>query len=93
MGKYMWLSDWVENIVGRGEIARYEQILLSHNVFKSCLLLMRQNEYLWGKALTTLRDKAFENVIGLPREKADNQHFTFTPDVFCTIKDANHHFN
>ena len=31
-------SDWVENIVGKEEIARYE---FSHNVFKSCLLLMR----------------------------------------------------
>ena len=26
----------------------------SHNVFKSCLLLMRQNEYLWSKGLNTL---------------------------------------
>ena len=24
---------------------------LSHNIFKSCLLLMRQNEYLWSKGL------------------------------------------
>ena len=24
----------------------------SHNVFKSCLLLMRKNEYLWSKRLT-----------------------------------------
>ena len=24
----------------------------SHKVFKSCLLLMRQNEYLWSKGLT-----------------------------------------
>ena len=23
----------------------------SHNVFKNCLLLMRQNEYLWSKEL------------------------------------------
>ena len=23
----------------------------SHNVFKNCLLLMRQNEYLWSKGL------------------------------------------
>ena len=44
------LSDLVENIVGKGEIACYEQLLItsnfsiSHNVFKSCLLLMRQNE-------------------------------------------------
>ena len=25
----------------------------SHNVFKSCLLLMRQNEYLWSKGLSS----------------------------------------
>ena len=24
----------------------------SHNVFKSCLLLVHQNEYLWSKGLT-----------------------------------------
>ena len=33
------LSDWVENIAGKGEIARFS---FSHNVFKSCLVLMRQ---------------------------------------------------
>ena len=38
--------------MGKGDIARYEQFLLSHNVFKSCLLLMRQNEYLLSKGLT-----------------------------------------
>ena len=35
------LSDSVENIVGKDE-----------NVFKSCLLLMHQNEYLWSNGLT-----------------------------------------
>ena len=29
----------------------------SHNVFKSCLLLMRQNEYLWSKGLTAFLKK------------------------------------
>ena len=43
----------LENIVGKGEIARYEQFSFSHNVFKSCLVLMRQNEYLWSKGLYT----------------------------------------
>ena len=28
----------------------------SHNVFKSCLLLMRQNEYMWNKGLNTGTD-------------------------------------
>ena len=44
-------SDWVENIVEKGEIARYKNFSLSHDVFKSCLLLMRQNEYLRSKGL------------------------------------------
>ena len=47
MGKQ--LSDCVENIVGKGEIAH-------QNDFKSCLLLMRQNEYLWSKELTEKKD-------------------------------------
>ena len=49
MGKQ--LPDGVENIVGKGEMARYEHFF-SNNIFKSCLLLMRQNEYLWRKGLT-----------------------------------------
>ena len=39
----------VDNIVGKGEIAHY--FSFSHNVFKSFLLLMCQNEYLWSKGL------------------------------------------
>ena len=44
MSKYCQIgiqfSVWVENIVGKEEIARYEQFLLfPYNVFKSCLLL------------------------------------------------------
>ena len=37
------LSDLVENIVGKEEIALTSNFFFSHNVFKSCLLLMRQN--------------------------------------------------
>ena len=44
------LSDLVENIVGKGEIARCEQFLLFPQCFQK-LLLMRQNEYLWSKGL------------------------------------------
>ena len=29
------LSDWVENIVGKGEIARYEQFLLFPQCFQN----------------------------------------------------------
>ena len=48
------LSDCVENIVGNGEIACYKQFLLFPQCFKSPLLLMSQNEYLWSKGLITL---------------------------------------
>ena len=42
----------VENIVGKEEIARYEQFLLFPQCFKGKnLLLIRQNEYLWTKGL------------------------------------------
>ena len=45
-------SDRVENIVGKEEIARYEQFLLYPQCFqKLSVLLMRQNEYLWSKGL------------------------------------------
>ena len=45
----MQLSDCVENIVGKEEITLYKQFLL--DVFKGCLLLTCQNEYLWSKGL------------------------------------------
>ena len=47
------LSDRVENIVGKEEIAHYvtSNFFFSHNVFKNCLLLIHQNEYLWSKGL------------------------------------------
>ena len=33
------LSDWVENIVGKGEIARYEQFLLFPQYFKKLFVV------------------------------------------------------
>ena len=41
--------------MGKGEIAR-------HNVFKSCQLLMRQNEYLCSKELSWLKVFYVENI-------------------------------
>ena len=41
----------LENTVGKGEIARYEQFLLSHSVFKRPLLQTRKNQGLFGKGL------------------------------------------
>ena len=45
------LSDWVENIVRKEEIARYEHFLLFPQCFQKLCFLMRQNEYLWCKRL------------------------------------------
>ena len=45
------LSDLVENIVEKEKLLFTSNFSYSHNVFKSCQLLMRQNEYLWSKGL------------------------------------------
>ena len=48
----MQLSDWVENIVEKGEIAIImSNFSFSHSIFKNCQLLMRQNKYLKSKGL------------------------------------------
>ena len=44
-------SKRVDNIVGKGEIARYEQFLFSHSVFKSLVLQTRKYQGLFGKGL------------------------------------------
>ena len=41
----------VENTVGKGEIARYEQFLLFHSVFKRLTLQTRKIQSLFGKGL------------------------------------------
>ena len=43
------LSESVENIVGMGEIARYEQFLLFQQCFQKLSIV---DEYLWSKGLT-----------------------------------------
>ena len=44
-------SKPVENTVGKGEIARYEQFLLSPRSFKRRVLRTRKNQGLFGKGL------------------------------------------
>ena len=46
------LSKWVENTMGKGEIARYEQFLLFPSVFKRLVSLGRQKVSLCGNGLT-----------------------------------------
>ena len=41
------LSEWAENIVGKGEIARYEQFLL----FLQCFQKQSVFDVLWSKGL------------------------------------------
>ena len=55
-------SDWVENIVGKEEIACYEQFLLFPQSFQKLTVVDAWNEYLWSKGLMTLRKMPFENV-------------------------------
>ena len=45
------LSKRVENTVGKGEIARYEQFLLSHSVFKRLVSQGHQKVSLSGNGL------------------------------------------
>ena len=44
-------SKWIENTVGKGEIARYEQFLLSHIVFKRLVSQGRQKVWEWVKII------------------------------------------
>ena len=48
MGKQ--LSDWVKMLWKKKLIVK-SNFSFSHNVFKICMLLMHQNEYLWSKGL------------------------------------------
>ena len=54
------LSDLVEDIVGKEEIARDEQFLLLPQCFqKQCLFFMHQNDNLWSKGLTCSKVQVF----------------------------------
>ena len=44
-------SKWVENTVGKGEIARYEQFLLFPLCFQKTCTQTRKNQALFGKGL------------------------------------------
>ena len=48
------LSDLVETLWEKEKLLVTSNFSFSHNVFKSCLYLMCQNEYLWSKGLKTL---------------------------------------
>ena len=60
------LSKWVENTVGKGEIAHYEQFLLFPQCFQKVCF---PGASLCGNGLTHQQQTAFENIVGT---QADN---------------------
>ena len=71
------LSKQVENTVGKGEIARYEQFLLSHSVFKRLVSQGRQKVSLCGNGLNC-------NFFGLTlRLKMSLTHYQTTKFWMC----------
>ena len=46
-------SKPVQNTEGKREIARYEQFLLSHSVFRRCVQQSRKHQSFFGKGLNT----------------------------------------
>ena len=62
------MDKWGYNyLIGEKTLWEKEKLLVtsnfffSHNVFKSCLLFIRQNEYLWSKGLKRKAYKLFED--------------------------------
>ena len=47
---YNYLIE-LKTLLEKEKLLVTSNFFFSHNVFKSCLLLMRQNEYLWSKGL------------------------------------------
>ena len=79
--------DRVVNIVAKGEIAWYNILSLSCNVFKRLFLRVVKTQDCLEKGelftiqfplLTPMRKRPFENIVG-KGENADNQHFLFFP--------------
>ena len=79
------LSDCVENIVEKQEIAHYEQFSFSHNVLKSCLMVMHQNEYLWSKGTIRISNLFLLNVEIVP--SLSDIFYNLIPFVFHPITD------
>ena len=81
-----WTNGDTIILFSRKHCAKKEKLLItsnfsfSHNVFNTCLLLMRQNEYLWSKGLNF--SSAFGFNFGQPKitinqfqKKNDDRHW------------------
>ena len=53
---YIYLIEW-ETLWEKEKLLIKSNFSFSHNVFKSCLLLLRQNEYLCSKGFKTMGKK------------------------------------
>ena len=51
------LSDWVENIVGKEEIARYKQFLLFPQCFQKLSVVDESKWALWSKGLRKIEPR------------------------------------
>ena len=93
-------SKRVENTVGKGEIAGYEQFLLFPQCFqKTCTADMYKPGLVWERVklllpfpthtllLMTLRKYAFENIVG-KGENAVSQHLLLSPPIVFVLRQA-----
>ena len=71
----------VENIVGKGENACYQHVLLS-----PCFQKASSSSSLRLTLLTSLKKKPFENTVG-KGGNAENQHFLFLSQCFLPIQE------
>ena len=75
---YSYLME-LKTLLEKEKLLVTSNFSFSHNVFKSSLLLMRQNEYLWSKELIDTRNLIFQRRRLLKSlvekgENTDNQH-------------------
>ena len=72
---------WVENTVGKGEFARFEQCFFYHSVFKRLILQTRRNQGLFWKGLRLRRLSFLKTILVVaPHER---RHYIFIR--FCEV--------
>ena len=72
--------------MGKGEIACYEQCLLFYSVFKRLVQQTHKNQGLFGKGLTNIRQRPFEN-----KKVLVNSSYSFLQNFLHSIQRQNDH--
>ena len=67
-GGYNYLIEW-NTLWEKEKLLVTSNFSVFHNVFKSCLLLMCQNEYLWSKELRFPYKSMMKNYHRMPSNK------------------------